>query len=282
MAHNGAQVYRPLRLSSRAHATPEGRTTKAVLSALLDSLPKPGGRGRGQTHLAGASSQLGGGERFTRGSLYPRASLLRRLPWCTCVSASARQSRAQCRAREFSCKILCTQASLHICFCTLCWRRPLKKWVRSDVHIEVYQRLITTREWQLIAPVLDVAHVYGDANPVSDAISRGHWRRFRRLCEQLHVRPAETTVATGVLGPVSSRGEPPGSTGPDRRASGRGEPSRPKSEPPPLHARGRLVATRDDGGAALRAARARPSYASEALEPRARHALAARGRPYPH
>ena len=26
--------------------------------------------------------------------------------WCTCVSASARQSRAQCRAREFGCKIL--------------------------------------------------------------------------------------------------------------------------------------------------------------------------------
>ena len=25
---------------------------------------------------------------------------------CTCVSASARQSRAQCRAREFGCKIL--------------------------------------------------------------------------------------------------------------------------------------------------------------------------------
>ena len=31
---------------------------------------------------------------------------LRRLPWCTCVSASARQSRAQCCAREFCCKIL--------------------------------------------------------------------------------------------------------------------------------------------------------------------------------
>ena len=31
---------------------------------------------------------------------------LRRLPWCTCVSASARQSRAQCSAREFCCKIL--------------------------------------------------------------------------------------------------------------------------------------------------------------------------------
>ena len=27
---------------------------------------------------------------------------LRRLPWCTCVSASAHQSRAQCRAREFA------------------------------------------------------------------------------------------------------------------------------------------------------------------------------------
>ena len=30
----------------------------------------------------------------------------RRLPWCTCVSASARQSRAQCCAREFGCEIL--------------------------------------------------------------------------------------------------------------------------------------------------------------------------------
>ena len=31
---------------------------------------------------------------------------LRRLQWCTCVSASARQSRAQFCAREFCCKIL--------------------------------------------------------------------------------------------------------------------------------------------------------------------------------
>merc|ERR1711924_295419 len=34
------------------------------------------------------------------------AESLRRLQWCTCVSASARQSRAQCCAREFFCKIL--------------------------------------------------------------------------------------------------------------------------------------------------------------------------------
>ena len=31
----------------------------------------------------------------------PSQESLRRLPWCTCVSASARQSRAQCCAREF-------------------------------------------------------------------------------------------------------------------------------------------------------------------------------------
>ena len=31
--------------------------------------------------------------------------------WCTCVSASARQSRAQCCAREFCCKILFISAS---------------------------------------------------------------------------------------------------------------------------------------------------------------------------
>ena len=36
----------------------------------------------------------------------PSQESLRRLPWCTCVSASARQSRAQCCAREFCCKIL--------------------------------------------------------------------------------------------------------------------------------------------------------------------------------
>ena len=30
----------------------------------------------------------------------PSQESLRRLPWCTCVSASARQSRAQCCARE--------------------------------------------------------------------------------------------------------------------------------------------------------------------------------------
>ena len=37
----------------------------------------------------------------------PSQESLRRLPWCTCVSASARQSRAQCCARaQFCCKIL--------------------------------------------------------------------------------------------------------------------------------------------------------------------------------
>ena len=40
----------------------------------------------------------------------PSQESLRRLPWCTCVSASASQSRAQscaqCRAREFCSKIL--------------------------------------------------------------------------------------------------------------------------------------------------------------------------------
>ena len=34
----------------------------------------------------------------------PSQESLRRLPWCTCVRASARQSRAQCCAREFCCK----------------------------------------------------------------------------------------------------------------------------------------------------------------------------------
>ena len=37
---------------------------------------------------------------------------LRRLPWCTCVSASASQSRAQCCARELSSKILSNIAIL--------------------------------------------------------------------------------------------------------------------------------------------------------------------------
>ena len=46
---------------------------------------------------------------------------LRRLPWCTCVSASARQSRAQCRAREFCCKILSMTSAFGAC---PAWRRP--------------------------------------------------------------------------------------------------------------------------------------------------------------
>ena len=50
---------------------------------------------------------------------------LRRLPWCTCVSASARQSRAQCRARELCCKILmlkpCTAHTLSLAHDRRCW-----------------------------------------------------------------------------------------------------------------------------------------------------------------
>ena len=41
----------------------------------------------------------------------PSQESLRRLPWCTCVSASARQSRAQCCATEFRCKILISHQS---------------------------------------------------------------------------------------------------------------------------------------------------------------------------
>ena len=48
----------------------------------------------------------GGGGGTELSASPPSQESLRRLPWCTCVSASASQSRAQCRAREFCCKIL--------------------------------------------------------------------------------------------------------------------------------------------------------------------------------
>ena len=50
----------------------------------------------------------------------PSQESLRRLPWCTCVSASARQSRAQCCAREFICKFFITE---EFCLNSLCCAR---------------------------------------------------------------------------------------------------------------------------------------------------------------
>ena len=60
---------------------------------------------------------------------------------------------------------------------------------KSPVLVEAYQWLIRQPAWQLLRPRLAVKHLFGDANPMSDAISRAKWELFFSLCRAMHVRP---------------------------------------------------------------------------------------------
>eukprot|EP00965_Chrysotila_dentata_P074874 2474401-Pleurochrysis_carterae.AAC.1 len=55
----------------------------------------------------------------------------------------------------------------------------------------ILRALLADTAYQSVASFAEVAHISGDANAAADAVSRGHWTRFRDLCAQLHVRPQE-------------------------------------------------------------------------------------------
>ena len=60
---------------------------------------------------------------------------------------------------------------------------------RSPLLVAAYQWLRARPELAAIADHVIVAHLFGDANPISDAISRRKWAEFSRLCAQMGVRP---------------------------------------------------------------------------------------------
>ena len=60
---------------------------------------------------------------------------------------------------------------------------------RSELLVQAYQWLRERVEFQQLAPRLEIAHLYGDANPFSDRLSRHKMDEFRRLCLQFAIKP---------------------------------------------------------------------------------------------
>ena len=61
---------------------------------------------------------------------------------------------------------------------------------RSALLVAAYQWLIARPEFAALRSRALCAHLFGDANPQSDTLSRKRWREFRRRCQLLGVRPS--------------------------------------------------------------------------------------------
>ena len=103
LAAAGAETLRPknidISLTARWDETPlsvesaEFMADEGLFWDYAAALHEPEGGGSDQEVLAAIEA-----------ASPPSQESLRRLPWCTCVSASAHQSRAQCCARELCVK----------------------------------------------------------------------------------------------------------------------------------------------------------------------------------
>ena len=65
---------------------------------------------------------------------------------------------------------------------------------RSLALVDAFQLLIDSDEWRRFSPRLKIQHIYGDANALSDPLSRSRWREFRLRCRQLNVRPMRVAI----------------------------------------------------------------------------------------
>jgi len=63
---------------------------------------------------------------------------------------------------------------------------------RSPLLVAAYQWLRSRPEFVELAPRCLIGHLFGDANPYSDALSRGRWAEFRQRCRQLGVKPTSS------------------------------------------------------------------------------------------
>ena len=61
--------------------------------------------------------------------------------------------------------------------------------MRSPLLVSAYQWLRDSDAFQQLQPHLRCSHLYGDANPLSDRLSRGKWSEFYALCGHLQVTP---------------------------------------------------------------------------------------------
>lgn len=71
--------------------------------------------------------------------------------------------------------------------------------LNSDPMVAVHLAVLSSAEWQALAPYLEVEHIFGDANPLADAVSRQEWDRFHRLCAHLGVKPHRLPVPEKAL-----------------------------------------------------------------------------------
>ena len=59
----------------------------------------------------------------------------------------------------------------------------------SEMLALTHHELLQEPNYRYIAQKASIAHLSGDCNPFSDAVSRGLWERFFELCKAVHVRP---------------------------------------------------------------------------------------------
>jgi hypothetical protein len=65
---------------------------------------------------------------------------------------------------------------------------------RAEMLQLVHHLLLADPDFQALAQVAKIAHLSGDCNPFSDAVSRGEWDRFYALCRAVGVVPRQLAV----------------------------------------------------------------------------------------
>jgi hypothetical protein len=70
---------------------------------------------------------------------------------------------------------------------------------RSDMLALTHHALLDDPEFAQSSRRADLGQLRGDANLASDAVSRGEWGVFARLCQNLRLRPVQLTVPQSCL-----------------------------------------------------------------------------------
>ena len=65
---------------------------------------------------------------------------------------------------------------------------------RSDMLMLSHHEFLESPRFQAVAPRADLGHLRGDANLAADAVSRGNWEVFFRLCRDLRIRPQQVQL----------------------------------------------------------------------------------------
>jgi len=74
---------------------------------------------------------------------------------------------------------------------------------KNPLMVSAYQWLLAQPWYQELAPRVIVAHLYGDANPLADCVSRARWTEFATRCRQVGVVPEEVHLPPAAQGLVS-------------------------------------------------------------------------------